>query len=227
MHKIGERIRQAMDAQRWISKDLRLMRWTAGRLAELLGVSPNTAQKWVNSESVPPTHRLDQIGGLLGVRTEWLLRGGRESRVRADHPMKDVIVSPPLHQVTGPISTGWRPPSLMSELHMYRTFWRGFEDRESASIRPKKAGWWWDAINPTARVVFADDLAQWLGRFPIQDHTQRGRVAADRLLGFVENAYDIDKGMRRLTKDYVGRAWTDRLIGVIHNGVRATSKKTP
>lgn len=225
METVGARIDVAMDAQLpWISSDGRAMRWRPGRLAHLLGVHPKTVDRWLDDESVPDAVTLDAIGDLFQVRTEWLLWGGSEPRVRSTVGVDDVIAVRPLYLVTGPIGIGVLHQTLRGEFVMKREFWSGFGERTGPPSKPKNAVWWWRAISPTVRVMFGNEFARILKDHPpIASHEQRGRIAADRLLYFIENAYEWDRksGRRRLTKSHVrSAAWTDHLLRVIGQAMK-------
>lgn len=50
--------------------------WGAGvRLAEIAGVTPKAASKWLCAESMPGRNNMAKISGALGVRAEWLEYG--------------------------------------------------------------------------------------------------------------------------------------------------------
>lgn len=220
MDTIGQRIQRAMDAEHWEAKDGE-RRWTRGHLAELVGAHPDTVRKWCEDESVPPADKLDLIGELLNVRTDWLISGQHdELRWR----WADVYIERPLHLIDGPMYVEgqpyWTPPpSRQSERHTYREFWCGFHSVRSKTVRPDRAEWWYEAISPTVTELFKNYLARVFFHRTFPSAEARGKFAAQRLMECVEEAYKLDESKRRLTKNYVSAAWTDYLVRLLARGL--------
>lgn len=61
--------------------DYGIAEWGAGvRLAEIAGVTPKAASKWLNQESTPGPAKMLALCAVLGVRREWLEYGEGEKR---------------------------------------------------------------------------------------------------------------------------------------------------
>lgn len=78
---IGERIREAREAQDW----------SPDEMARRLGVTVDTVAEWESGERDPRSNRIVILAGVLGVSAHWLLDGSDEFAPESDNDPTDAV----------------------------------------------------------------------------------------------------------------------------------------